>query len=144
MYATRTTILVLSILDLFVYIIQLALAAENKRRSPSTNNLIAAFGLLAGILGILLSIAMITMAARMHWEKRALAAWMLFAGICCFFTAGALGMWSNFFYSFGGTAPFPSIWITELAFEIIAVLLLIILMATVVAALKSRLRTTPK
>jgi len=142
----RLAVAVVSIITLILFIVDLGLAAKNKSGywlgdSPNayyyeTTDVLASFALVGAILGIFVCIgAFIMVFLRLRFTG-AVALWTFLAGIVLFFLCGAIGIWC--YTNYGSVDGLPALWNAELALEVITAFFFILLIALVVASLRSR------
>jgi len=140
-------IIILSVLDLILFIIGLALASQNKRGNFDSyavwesNDVVASFGIIGNLLGIMLSLWILILGGKGNWERMIVVVWVILGGIMLWFLCAAIGIWCVWLYLFA----YIQMWTVELGIEVVASLIFIILMGLVVSRLRTRdLKGVPK
>jgi len=142
----RRIIIFIAALTLICFIVALALAAQNKKGVLQdgtffyTSDLVAAYGLLGTLLGIITTAMVFVLDALKLWKRKiSVIIWIFFSGITLFFLCGAIGIWSAVIYE--ANFEYPRTWNAEFSFEVISAFFKILLMSIVVSMIGTRKTT---
>lgn len=128
----------LLLLTLFLMIVGMALSAKNKngteygRTTIYTNDVVASYSLVGNVLGIVIVVIGIVIAASERWSPTIISLWVFFALIPLWFLGGGVAAMSELY---GQIHNPPSLYAAELAFDVLSSVFLIFTMITLINTL---------
>jgi len=150
MHPMRTTITAIAVLEFILFVIGLALAAQNRKGDvypvgngyPGNNiwvtpNVLASFALLGNGLGILLCLWVFVLGGIDDWPRRNIIAWTVLSGIMLWFLCGAIGMWC-FSIEINGFYSNVQLFYVEFGIEVVSSVIYLFLLCLVVSRLRTR------